>query len=349
MRISYYRRMITEDSVGIGVIGLGFMGRTHISAYASISKCRLVAVADHDVSRHTGCASPDGNIETSESEIIFDPKQINVYKNAIDVIQHSNVDLVSITTPTPTHTELAQCAIENGRHVIIEKPVSLNRKEIQSLANTARDAGVLVMPAHCMRFWPAWVWMKKAVSNNEYGKVLSASFIRTGAAPSWNPDFYLDDDRSGGALVDLHIHDVDFILHLFGMPQSVRSSGTRRHVNTEYDFGRGGPKVRAEGGWLNDPNAPFTMRCTIECERSTIDFDLGRDPEVQVKYTDGSVNAHPEASEGGTGYGGELNAMIDAIRSGASVPPVTLADAEEGMSIIEAELRSLDLDKRITL
>ena len=349
MRISYYDHMNTPDTLGVGVIGLGFMGRTHIAAYKNIAECTVIAVADRDVGRHTGVATPEGNLDTSSDQSVFDPDQVDIFESGIDLILKSGIDLVSITTPTPTHIELAQYAIDHGRHVIIEKPISLCRSEIIKLDEKARQAGVLVMPAHCMRFWPAWVWMKRAVSDKDYGEVLSASFIRTGAAPGWNPDFYLDDDSSGGALVDLHIHDVDFILHLFGLPNSVLSRGTRRHVTTEYGFGPSGPKVCAEGGWLTDTSSPFTMKCTIECERGVIDFDLSRDPEIQVKRPDGSVDDHPEASEQGTGYDGEMAAMVHAVRSGATVPPVTLTDAADGMSIIEAELRSLELDQQITL
>lgn len=341
--------MKTDDMLGIGVIGLGFMGRTHISSYAKIPNCTLVAVADRDVSRHSGLSAAAGNISTGSDERLFDPSQVDTFVNGIDLIQHADVDVVSITTPTPTHIELAHCAIDHGQHVLIEKPVSLRREEIIKLDTHAKKSGVLVMPAHCMRFWPAWVWMKRAVSHSEYGDVLSASFTRTGAAPSWNQEFYLDDESSGGALVDLHIHDVDFILHLFGKPHSVFSSGSRQHVTTDYAFGSSGPRVRAEGGWLTDPNADFTMKCSIECSKATIDFELSRDPEIIVRSLDGSCVDHPEASEGGTGYDGEIAAMVSAVKSKSTIAPVTLSDAADGMSVIDAELRSLRLQEQISL
>ena len=332
---------MTRDQINVGVIGLGFMGRTHVAAFNRALNCQIVAVADRDRSRLTGDSDGEGNFDTGAGDRLFDPSEISTCEDAMELIDHPDVELVSVTTPTPTHRELALAVIRSGRHLLIEKPVDLDPAVILEISEAARESGVLAMPAHCMRFWPAWAWMKARLDEEKYGPVLNAKFTRTGAAPGWNPNFYLDDNKSGGAVVDLHIHDTDFIIHCFGTPKSVQSTGSRRHLKTTYEFD-GGPKVVAEGGWLEPPDAPFTMRAVIECSEATIEFDLARDPEVTVRFLDGSLEPHPEASVGGSGYDGEVQAIIDAIRRGDTSPPVTLEDAAETGRVLQAEIRSLD-------
>ena len=329
------------DQIAVGVVGLGFMGRTHVGAFSRAEGCEVVAVADQDAGRLTGESGEGGNFETGGEERLFDPAIVSTSEEAFELIDHPEVELVSITTPTPTHLRLARAVMASGRHLLVEKPVDLDPEAIKTLAAEAREAGVLAMPAHCMRFWPAWVWMKARLDERAYGRCVRASFLRRGAVPGWNQDFYRDETKSGGAIVDLHIHDTDFILHCFGTPTAVRSQGSRQYVTTHYEY-PDGPEVIAEGGWLDDPETEFRMTARFECERGTMTFDIGRDPEVVVELADGSSESHPEASEGGTGYDGQVRALLDAIDSDAAEPPVTLDDAAETARVLMAEIASLD-------
>ena len=334
--------MTEQRSIGVGIIGLGFMGRTHLAAFNACPGCEVVAVADRDPDRLKGGGEVVGNLDTGADESLFDPEVVSTCEDALELIEHPDVQLISITTPTPTHRDLALAVMGSGRHLLVEKPVDLDPAVIDELASVARETGVVAMPAHCMRFWPAWSWMKRQLDSGELGRPLRASFQRTGAAPGWNPDFYMDDHLSGGAIVDLHIHDVDFIMHCFGMPSAVSTSGTRRHATTEYRFPESDLAVRAEGGWLDAEDAEFTMKCTIECADGSMEFDLSRDPEVVVRRSSGEVIEHPEASESGTGYDGEVRALVDAIRSGSTEPPVALEEAASVARILEAEVASLE-------
>ncbi len=332
--------MTCDQTVRFGVVGLGFMGRTHVASMARVDQAVLSAVVDRDVSRLGKSSSVEGNLDTGRDEFVFDSKQVGVFANVDSMLEKCDIDLALIATPTPTHIELASTLVSAGIHVMIEKPVSLDLAAMHRLEDLARDRGVIAMPAHCMRFWPAWNWMHQRIRELTYGPVVRASFVRTGAAPSWNPEFYRDPSKSGGAIVDLHIHDTDFVLHCFGMPDAVSSTGSRSHVRTEYHF-EGGPVVEAVGGWLEDPKAPFTMNAEIEFQEATISFSLGRDPEIMVLRPGGIECGHPEASMGGTGYDVQAAALIDSIISESGVPPVSLGDAVRTGSVLELEIRSL--------
>jgi len=258
------------------------------------------------------------------------------------LLARADIDLVSICTPTDTHVDLVRAAIAARKHVLVEKPTALDANAIDALAREADAAGVLAMPAHCMRFWPAWAWMAKAVREQRYGRVKRALFRRLGARPAWSQDFYLDVARSGGAAIDLHIHDADFVRFCFGEPSDVHASGSRMHVHAKYRYSDG-LIVEAEGAWFDNPNFSFTMTARIECERGTLDFSIGRVPELTV--TEASVESTIVAGRDypiGNGYDAEVSELLAAIQSGARIAPVTLFDAAATQRLLDREMSALE-------
>ena len=322
-------------TVGVGIVGLGFMGRTHLAAYAGNAGAEVRALFDPSTRAATA-----GNLITGSGAADQLLATLPRMESFEALLARPDVHLVSICTPTDTHVALVRKAIAAGKHVLVEKPTSLDADAIDALADEADAAGVLVMPAHCMRFWPAWAWMADAVRSRRFGRPLRASFRRLGAQPSWSQDFYLDTSRSGGALVDLHIHDADFVRHAFGEPVEVASSGTRMHVTSRYRFGDG-LVVEAEGGWMEDPAFQFTMTATIACEKAVLDFQLGRTPELLVRR-DGAEHAVHAGTDYplGTGYDHEVAALVTAIavaRGGKSAAPVGLRDAAATQRLLDRE------------
>ncbi len=304
-------------SVRVGVIGLGLMGRTHVEAYAAAAKagnaCRLVAVADPNADRLSGRIAVEGNLQNASdgSTILFDPRVVRTGTSASGVIEDAEVELVSICTPTDTHVELAMRALRAGKHVLIEKPVSLDPSAIDALAEEARRADRICMPAMCMRFWPGWSWLRDSMQDGRYGSVVSAVFQRNASRPAWNPAFYTDAARSGGALFDLHVHDADLAHWLFGVPDEIAAMGSRDHVSALYRYANGPRHVLLEGGWDHAPGFPFRMRFVIAFERATAEFDLRRTPRLEISV-DGAVET--PTLDPMTGYDGEVRALLDAVR-----------------------------------
>ena len=334
-----------SETVGVGVIGLGFMGRTHVRAYtdaiAAGYPARLAAVCDGDASRLDGKDVAEGNIEAGgEGGRLFDPDALGTYTDPAELLADESVQLVSICTPTDSHPDLAIRALEAGKHVLVEKPVAVTAAEVERVAAAARQAETLCMPAFCMRFWPGWSWLKEAIDSGEYGAVRSASFQRLASPPSWNPDFYKNAARTGGALVDLHIHDVDFVRYCFGEPESVVATGTLDHVTALYRFGGDGAPahVMAEGGWDHSPGWPFKMRYVVVFERATADFDLSRD-EPLLLHAGGASTAVELPS--GAGYDGEVRHLIGAIADGREAL-ATIDDALAVARLLERERECME-------
>lgn len=339
-------------TIGVGVIGLGFMGATHIRAYASAARAglanQLIAVADPGPDRLTGVAMTAGNIDTGTAERLFDPVQVQTSPNPADVFNNARVDLVSICAHTDAHVDLAVAALERGKHVLVEKPVAITRAGVQCVIDAARASGRICMPGMCIRFWPGWDWLRDRVRDGSLGPVRSAVFRRLGSMPTWS-SFYADESRSGGALFDLHIHDSDFVRHLFGPPDAVTSTGSKSHITTLYHYGRGPLHVVAEGGWDLAPGFGFRMQYTVVFERATADFDIGRTPRL-ILSRDGRAEPVPIDTTL-TGYDLELRALIAAIAQGPSrwVSPVPLADALAVTDLLSHELASIERGEPVSV
>ncbi|MCA9298231.1 MAG: gfo/Idh/MocA family oxidoreductase, partial [Phycisphaerales bacterium] len=168
-----------------------------------------------------------------------------------------------------------------------------------------------------------------------YGRCRSATFHRLASPPAWAPDFYRDAARTGGALVDLHIHDADFVRFAFGHPRRVKSTGSIDHVTTLYEYDDV-DHVVAEGGWDHAPGHPFQMRYLVNFEDATADFDVARETPLLVHRNGESeaIDLPPH-----TGYDAEVLACMTAIRDGAP-SPVPVADAVAVLELLEAERAS---------
>ena len=335
--------------VGIGVIGLGFMGRTHLAAWKAAEQsglpCKLVAVADGERTRLDGRAQATGNLATGASEVLFDPAELFATQDARELLARSDVQAVSICTPTDTHVELALAALAAGKHVLVEKPVALRSADVARLAEAARAAKTLCMPAHCMRFWPGWDWLKERVVDGSLGKVKSAVFQRLGTRPHWS-SFYMDAARSGGALVDLHIHDADFVRWLFGDPVEVVSTGSLDHVTTLYRYENGPEHVFAEGAWNHDAGFQFRMRFIVIFEHATADFDFGRTPQLLL-VRDG--RAEPVEIGTTSAYEAQIRHFLDAITNGSRKLRATVDDALGVARLLESEREGVESGRAVRL
>ncbi|MGE3109242.1 MAG: Gfo/Idh/MocA family protein [Phycisphaerales bacterium] len=341
---------IPARPVGLGVIGLGVMGATHVrcmSAIAARGAVRLAAVCDHHPDRRTGLVRASGNMTSiATDERLFDPAAVRTFADPGDLLADPHVDAVHICTPTDSHADLAIRALRAGKHVLIEKPVAIASADVARVIDAAAGTNLVCMPAMCMRFWPGWAWVRERMRTREFGAVTGATFQRVGTPPGWSPGFYGHAERSGGALVDLHIHDADFILWCFGEPAEVVSTGSTNHLTTIYRFARGPSHVVAEGGWGHAPGFGFRMRYTISFENATAEFDLGRAPTV-ILYRNGQsepIEFPPESA-----YYLEIEHFVDRV-GGVGDPDrgPTLRDAWTAARLLEAERRSLETGQAVT-
>jgi len=325
-------------TVNVAVAGLGFMGVTHLRAYQQIGNARIVAVCNAGRLPVNGVLhAVNGNI--AHTADVHLGKDVKVYREFDALIADREVELVDICTPTVPHSAHAIAALKAGKHTLCEKPLAQNVFEARQVLKTAAISEKFLMPAMCMRFWPGWAWLKEIVAQKMYGEVQAANFRRVTAKPAWGKA----GAHAGGALLDLHIHDTDFVNYLFGRPASVFSTGmidaegTVNHVVTQY-FYPGGPVVHAEGSWLLP--AGFNMSFTLHCERATIDFDLSRGRKALRLQESGKESCTVKLKKT-DGYNEEIRYFVNCIARGIKPSVVTGQDGLTALEICAAEEKSV--------
>jgi len=337
--------------VKVAVVGLGFMGTTHLRSYLDYPSAQVVAVCGINRLPINGVLSGvAGNIKKAE-DVTLAPN-VKVFRNIEELLADPEIQLVDLCTPTAAHPEQAIAALNAGKHVLCEKPLARTSAVAAEIFKAAARAPGFFMPAMCMRFWPGWSWLKQMVAEKTYGKILAARFSRLSEMPAWGrKETYSGGSDAGGALFDLHIHDTDFVNYLFGKPAGVFSSGvigkegTIDHVVTHYYYA-GGPAVHAEGSWLLQQG--FRMSYTLHCERATLDFDTARGAGP-LEITEPGQPTRTVELEKTDGYAAEIRYFVDCVSRHSAPQIVTARDGLTALQICEAEEASVRNGKFIAL
>ena len=261
--------------LNVGVIGLGFMGSTHLKAYARIPEARLAAVCDPKPRRLSGDLSDiQGNIGGPGDKLDF--RDVHTYTNAEELVADPAVDAVDICLPTHLHLPVALAAFQAGKHVLVEKPMALTGEQCDEMIVAAKGAGRVLMVAQVVRFWPDYMAARELVCSGSLGRLRSAIFHRKCAAPAWGR-WLKDPNKSGGGVFDLLIHDVDFCQQLFGSPSAVTAVGPEDLENgidwvlAHLEYAHGAPVI-VSGGWHHPRSYPFSMDFTIILDGGTLHY-----------------------------------------------------------------------------
>ena len=314
----------------VGLIGCGFMGTMHANCYKALEGVTVTAVAD---------------IRPEKAEQLADGAQI--YGDGKDLIKNADVDIIDICLPTFLHAEYACLAMEKVKYVFVEKPVALTVAESRIMKAKQRKTGAFVQVGQVIRFWDEYVALQDIVESGKYGKVVNANFRRISPRPDWGwNDWLLDAAFSGGAAQDLHIHDIDFVLSLFGEPKKVFSAKNilgekNSYVNSllQYkDF-----VVTVEGTWDLPSSHPFEATFRVVFENAVVENAGGK---FMLYTNEGAEEIKLEkkelAASGGTsgnisdlgGYFNELCYFVERAKNGQAIEKATLSDAAASLKFL---------------
>lgn len=334
--------------IRVGLVGVGMMGGVHLDVYARQKDVKVAAIADRIEDKRTGKARTALNV-TSQQQGFTAFDAATQYAEGIDLIQKADVDLVDLCIPTPQHVDLAIAALQSGKHVLVEKPLARTAADAARLVAAAKASNKYIMNALCMRFWPGWSWLKETVDSGRFGKVLAAQFRRCGSFPG---GWYSNANDSGGAALDLHVHDVDFIQYLFGLPKAVRTVGYSRetqgadHLMTQYLYDTI-PFVSAEGGWAMAQDYGFSMQYCVNFEQATAVFDLSKSPTLQLMVR--GKGKTPVEVPPGMGYDYEIPYLLNCIKTGTPPTQASVESAANAIRMVEAELESIRTGREVAL
>ena len=321
--------------VKVGLIGCGFMGAMHANCYKNIKDCEIVALAD---------------VRREKAEALAEGTNATIYESGKELIANANVDVIDICLPTFLHAEHALLAMDKVKYVMVEKPATLTAKEGKQLLKKAKETGAEVQVGQVIRFWDDYVKLKEMVDSGVYGKVINANFRRISPTPDWAWDNWIHNiPLSGGAAQDLHIHDIDYVLSLFGKPKKMFTMKNvigekNSYINTlmRYDDF----VVSAEGTWGLPTTYGFSSTFRVAFEKAAVECAGGKltvyteegaeeikfeKPELEGEVTGGNV------SDLG-GYYHELVYFVNCAKNGAPIERAALADAVASLEFVLREI-----------
>ncbi|MEA3485508.1 MAG: Gfo/Idh/MocA family oxidoreductase, partial [Candidatus Aerophobetes bacterium] len=213
--------------VKVAILGAGFMGSMHAECYNNLSNAKLSAIADTDLARAEKLAKKYG---------------VKAYSKPEELFKEKDIEIMDICLPTFLHKEYVIKAAQARKNILCEKPIALKVEDAEEMIEAANKVGVKFMVAQVIRFWPEYIKLKEIFDKGSLGEIVSISCTRLSPTPTWAwNSWLLDSEKSGGALLDLHIHDTDFLLYLLGKPISLlslvpKSSLKYAHVFTPFLF-----------------------------------------------------------------------------------------------------------------
>lgn len=337
--------------VKVGIIGAGFMGGMHAECYNNLPNAKLLAIAD---------------IDLTKAENLAKKYKVKAYQKPENLFKEEDIQIIDICLPTFLHKEYVIKAAEAGKNILCEKPIALTIKDADEMIEAASKAGVKFMIAQVIRFWPEYVKLKEIFDNKSLGKMTSISCVRLSQTPTWAWDkWLLDSKRSGGALVDLHIHDTDFLLYLLGKPISLLSVASKSslkysHVFTTFLFSDD-VVAFAEGGWDMPDNFSFTMGFTANFERGAVEFNSRYQKSLaiyrsgeEVEYPEVKIELQASAETGGNisdlgGYFSEIRYFVDCVENDRMPTLASGESVRDSLKIVLSELESIKSGRLIKL
>jgi predicted dehydrogenase len=247
--------------MNIGILGSGAMGRAHAKAFAKLDGVRVSAISSRNIENARRLADEVGALATTDDmAVITDP----------------NVNAIAITLPTHLHKLYTLAALRAGKPVLLEKPFALTPDDCDAMLAAQRETGTPLMIAHVLRFWPEYVALANFVKGGALGVPLSVVAARLGAPPA--ASWFRNADESGGAVLDLMIHDLDALNWLLGQPKTVyarghlAAPGLWNDVHCILDYG--GKQGSIEASQFYPAGFPFTMALKVLCERGSVELSF---------------------------------------------------------------------------
>ncbi len=352
---------MTRETVKIGIVGIGNMGKNHVQHVQDLAQTELAAICDR-------CAE---RLESAPA-----PAEIPRFSDYADMLDSASLDAVIIATPHYDHPDMSLLAFERGLHVLVEKPVAVHVAEAQRMiagfeAARARGADLVFAAMFNQRSWPHWRAIKAKLDGGALGQLLRCSWIVT----DWfRAQSYYDSGgwraswvgEGGGVLMNQCPHNLDLYQWMLGPPARAHgfvAFGKHHKIEVEdevtayfeHDNGMVGHFVTTTG------ESPGSNRLEIVGENGKLIYEDGEiaffrnswSSIKQIRESPAGFQAVPHqretvpfAARDSHGHDKIIANFADAILQGAPL----IAPAEEGLhSVAMANAIILSAHKRATV
>ncbi|MBN1146092.1 MAG: Gfo/Idh/MocA family oxidoreductase [Anaerolineales bacterium] len=326
----------------IGIAGAGFMGTTHAAAWCETGAEIVGLVAE----------------TMPEAETLAETCGARIYEDFSAMLP--DVDVVDICTPTHLHYEMALQAAAQGKHIVCEKPLARDVQQAREMLAACQKAGVHLLVAHVVRFFPEYALAKAAVDEGQIGRPGVVRLSRGSYRPK-KPvgNWFLDEAKSGGILMDLMIHDFDYARWIAGEVQSVfarKLSASRPEAAIDYGLAilkhKSGALSHIAGAWAYPPPT-FRTHIEIAGDAGLIEFDSQDTAPIQtLLHKSGSGDAPdvglPASPVSESPYTTQIKEFYLTLLEGRPAR-VCAADGLAAVQIAEAAIQSAESGKAVYL
>jgi myo-inositol 2-dehydrogenase / D-chiro-inositol 1-dehydrogenase len=305
---------ITGDPIGVAVLGAGRMGRTHIRNLAGMTDTKVVAVAD------PVAAAAEAGRSLARAELSF--------SDPLAAIGAAGVDAVVIVTPTSTHAQLIEAALEAGKAVWCEKPIALELAETARIVELAKQAGAPLQLGFMRRFDPGYVAAKARIAAGELGRIEQ---FRALSRDTYPPPFEFLRE-SGGIFLDMAVHDLDLARFLVGEVVEVQAWAAvlaEPRFAEANDFDTALAMLRFENGAMGVVETArhsrwgYDIRTEVAGAEGKVVIEAVQKTAATFSHDFGFHGDHfesfPDRFE--AAFRLELEAFIEAVRSGRQPSP----------------------------
>lgn len=308
-----------------GILGAGGIGSVHARHLSRVDDLELGFF----------------DVDSAKSEEFEKKFGAHRYASAKELIEH--VDIVDICLPSDLHCEFALESIAAGRAVFVEKPLAKTVEDAARIVEAAQKAAVPLGVGHVVRFFPEFAEGNRLVKAGKVGTPAAARTRRGGGTPGRGPDnWFLDHRRSGGVLIDLAVHDFDWLRWTLGEVRFLyaRSVGAATMSGPDYALAtltfESGAVAHVEATWM-DPGG-FRAAYEVCGSGGMIEWDSRRTVILRTA-AGGSASGESPLAAADDPYYRQLRAFIQAVKAGTN-PPVAGYDGFMALSISHAALES---------
>lgn len=350
--------MTANSPIQLGVVGLGWPGQSHAKAVANIPHAQLAACADTNEERRN---------EFAKTFSIPRP-----YSTLDEMLADSELDAILVCLPNQLHFPASLAALEAGKHVLCEKPPTMNAAEMRVLEEEAARRNLVYFFGRQFRFSPEMIRAKNLIDAGKLGEIYYAKavWVRERGTPAGIGGWFTDKSRSGGGvLIDLGVHALDGVWYLMGSPKPVSVTGKvfqnfRDAVDVPifdvedgaYGFIRfeNGAVVHLETSWAANlpdraPENNWTSRELMDSEiygtLGTIQMNPFGFFESQGKTV---IKAPTEPVVPTDSFVGQMENFLDAI-AGKAAPINSARQAVHLMEMLDAMYKSSETSREIAL
>jgi len=316
----------------VAIIGCGGLGNVHADSYAAMPDVTVVGVCD---------------LDEAHARAVADKTGAQIYVDYDRMLTGSGCDIVSIALPSHLHAEFTIRAARAGKHVICEKPIALRSEDAERMVSECDQHGVGLYVGHVVRFFPEYVRVKDQIIAGQLGNIGVVHAKRSGGHPGLARPWFADDNLSGGVVVDLMIHDLDFLSWALGEVSSVYAFRQRSEWQ---DYATA--TLRFENGAIANVEAhwgyPGGFHTVLEVAGSggTVRHDSRTSNSLTIRKAESQQEGArfaeiPQRPEALNPYAKELRHFIECIRTGGQ-PIVTSRDACRALELALAVMESAE-------